>query len=37
MDFDEENRMMVEYQLKRRGISDEKVLNAFLKVKRHLF
>ncbi len=37
MDFEEENRMMVEYQLKRRGISDEKVLNAFLKVKRHLF
>ncbi|ABX32588.1 protein-L-isoaspartate O-methyltransferase [Petrotoga mobilis SJ95] len=37
MDFEKESRMMVEYQLKRRGISDEKVLNAFLKVKRHLF
>ncbi len=37
MDFEEENRMMVEYQLKRRGISDENVVNAFLKVKRHLF
>jgi len=37
MDFEKENRMMVEYQLKRRGITDEKVLNAFLKVKRHLY
>jgi len=37
MDFEKENRIMVEYQLKRRGINDEKVLNAFLKVKRHLF
>lgn len=37
MDFEEENRMMVEFQLKRRGINGDKLLNAFLKVKRHLF
>jgi protein-L-isoaspartate(D-aspartate) O-methyltransferase len=37
MNLEEENRDMVEYQLKNRGIHDEKVLNAFLKVKRHLF
>lgn len=28
---------MVDYQLKARGISDEKLLNAFLTVDRHLF
>jgi len=37
MDFEKENRMMVEFQLKRRGINGDKLLNAFLKVKRHLF
>ncbi len=28
---------MVEYQIKRRGIKDEKVISAMLKVQRHLF
>lgn len=30
-------KFMVDYQIKRRGIKDKKVLNAMLKVKRHLF
>ena len=37
MAFEEERKNMVEKQLKARGISDEKVLSAFLKVPRHKF
>lgn len=33
----QEREQMVSKQLKRRGISDERVLSAFRKVKRHLF
>lgn len=35
-DFKMERKKMVEYQIKRRGIKDEKVLQAMLKVPRHL-
>jgi protein-L-isoaspartate(D-aspartate) O-methyltransferase len=37
LDFEGLRRRMVEEQLVRRGISDEKVLNAFRKVPRHEF
>jgi len=37
MDYETTRNSMVEEQLKRRGISDEKVLAAFRKVKRHEF
>ncbi|PNR92410.1 protein-L-isoaspartate(D-aspartate) O-methyltransferase [Petrotoga sp. 9PWA.NaAc.5.4] len=37
MDFEKARKNMVEYQLKLRGIYDKKILNAFMKVKRHLF
>lgn len=37
MTFDEQRHRMVLEQLKARGISDERVLAAFLKVPRHLF
>ncbi len=36
-DFEAKRKDMVEYQMKRRGIRNENVLNAFLKVERHLF
>ena len=36
-DFNEKRKRMVEYQIKNRGIRDEKVLNAFMNVERHLF
>lgn len=36
-DFDVARKRMVEEQLVRRGIEDEKVLEAFMSVKRHLF
>lgn len=35
--FDQKRNEMVEFQLKLRGIRDTRVLNAMLKVKRHLF
>lgn len=35
--FELERRRMVEGQLRRRGISDERVLDAFLRVPRHRF
>jgi len=35
--YDRERKEMVEYQIRRRGISDKKVLKAMLKVPRHLF
>lgn len=35
--YDHQREKMVEKQLEKRGISNEKVLNTFLKVKRHLF
>jgi len=35
--YDQERKDMVEYQIRRRGISDKKVLKAMLKVPRHLF
>ncbi|MCX7856463.1 MAG: protein-L-isoaspartate(D-aspartate) O-methyltransferase [Deltaproteobacteria bacterium] len=35
--YDQKRREMVEKDLKARGIKDEKVINAMLKVKRHLF
>ena len=35
--FDLQRRQMVEDQLKPRGIKDQRVLDAMLKVKRHLF
>jgi protein-L-isoaspartate(D-aspartate) O-methyltransferase len=37
MNFEEDRRLMVENQIKRRGIKDQKVLQAMLKVKRHEF
>ncbi len=37
MDFAEARRLMVETQLIPRGIRDERVINAMLKVPRHLF
>ncbi len=37
MTFDEQRRRMVREQLEARGIHDERVLAAFLKVPRHLF
>jgi protein-L-isoaspartate(D-aspartate) O-methyltransferase len=36
-DFESERRTMVEEQLRRRGISDPRVLEAMAKVPRHLF
>lgn len=36
-DFEAERGMMVEHQLRRRGIVDTRVLQAFLDVPRHLF
>lgn len=36
-DFEQLRREMVENQMRRRGISDERVLNAMLTVPRHLF
>ncbi|MBS3757201.1 MAG: protein-L-isoaspartate(D-aspartate) O-methyltransferase [Desulfobacterales bacterium] len=35
--YAQEREQMVQKQLKRRGISDERVLSAFRRVKRHLF
>lgn len=35
--FDEEMKNMVEFQIQKRGIKDRKVLEAMLKVPRHLF
>lgn len=35
--FDEERKNMVEFQIQKRGIKDRKVLEAMLKVPRHLF
>ncbi|MCX8160059.1 MAG: protein-L-isoaspartate(D-aspartate) O-methyltransferase [Candidatus Saccharicenans sp.] len=35
--FDRERKDMVEYQIRRRGVSDKKVLKAMLRVPRHLF
>lgn len=35
--YERERKEMVEYQIRRRGISDRKVLGAMLKVPRHLF
>ena len=37
MTFDEQRERMVETQLKARGLTDERLLAAFLKVPRHLF
>jgi protein-L-isoaspartate(D-aspartate) O-methyltransferase len=37
MPFDLERQRMVEYQLQNRGIKDARVLEAMLKVERHLF
>lgn len=37
IDYTAQRRQMVEEQIFRRGIKDERVLNAFLNVKRHLF
>lgn len=37
MDHERKRRLMVEEQLKGRGIENEHVLNAFLEVERHLF
>ena len=37
MTFDEQRRRMVAEQLQARGITDERVLAAFLKVPRHVF
>lgn len=35
--YTDERRMMVESQLRRRGIRDQRVLDAMLRVRRHLF
>ncbi|MCR4395763.1 MAG: protein-L-isoaspartate(D-aspartate) O-methyltransferase [Candidatus Saccharicenans sp.] len=35
--YDRERKDMVEYQIRRRGVRDKKVLRAMLKVPRHLF
>ncbi|MGH6629258.1 MAG: protein-L-isoaspartate O-methyltransferase family protein, partial [Burkholderiales bacterium] len=35
--YESERRAMVEYQIRRRGICDEKVLEAMLRVPRHEF
>lgn len=35
--YERERKEMVEYQIRRRGIKDRKVLKAMLKVPRHLF
>lgn len=35
--FDEKRKNMVEYQIKGRGVADDRVLDAMLKVQRHLF
>ncbi len=35
--FENKRKQMVEYQIKARGISSEKVLEAMMKVNRHLF
>lgn len=37
MDFERKRRLMVENQIARRGVSDEAVIQAMLKVPRHLF
>ncbi len=36
-DYEAERKRMVEYQIRRRGIEDERLLSALLKVPRHLF
>ena len=35
--FFAERKQMVEHQIKRRGVTDERVLEAFMKVERHCF
>ncbi len=35
--YDRERKDMVDYQIRRRGVSDRKVLKAMLRVPRHLF
>lgn len=35
--FDEERKNMVDFQIRKRGVKDKKVLEAMLKVPRHLF
>jgi len=35
--FREMRHRMVQYQIKQRGVNEERVLNAFLKIPRHLF
>lgn len=35
--YDRERKEMVDYQIRRRGVSDRKVLKAMLRVPRHLF
>lgn len=35
--YDQERKEMVEFQIRRRGVKDKKVLKAMLKVPRHLF
>lgn len=37
MDYQEEKKLMVKSQLEKRGISDPKILAAFLKIPRHQF
>jgi protein-L-isoaspartate(D-aspartate) O-methyltransferase len=37
MDYTKQRNNMVEYQIKARGITDERLLDAFRKVERHLF
>jgi len=37
MEFDKKRRAMVENQIIRRGITDKNVIDAMLKVPRHLF
>ncbi len=37
MEFEKKRRLMVENQIVRRGVTDERVIQAMLKVPRHLF
>ncbi|MCK5139297.1 MAG: protein-L-isoaspartate O-methyltransferase, partial [Thermodesulfovibrionia bacterium] len=37
MEFEKERKHMVEYQLRARGIKDDRVLKAMESVQRHLF
>ena len=37
MDYLENRKQMVESQIRNRGVNDERVLDAMIKVKRHLF